>query len=130
MTCPSLNGEPLLRMLRVAEDAKISERLGILPMSAAGVLLRILQNDELLKQVRDMAWDNYTPPMRRGPSKKDSSHGDIYFMARLADEMGITSKLQITPVQALTELLDISSRDRILQIAEDRYINHNQGGTA
>ena len=130
MTCPSLNGEPLLRMLRVAEDAKISERLGILPMTAASVLLRILQNDELLKQVRDMAWDNYTPPMRRGPSKKDSSHGDIYFMARLADEMGITSKLQITPVQALSELLDISSRDRILQIAEDRYINHNQGGTA
>ena len=130
MACPNICGESLLRVMRVADDIKISERLGVSEMEGAGVLIRILQNDELLKQVRDIARDNYTPPIRRGPSKKDSSHGDIYFMARLADEMGITSKLQITPVQALTELLDISSRDRILQIAEDRYINHNQGGTA
>ena len=126
MTCPNICGESLLRVMRVAEDAKISERLGINKMEAAGLLVRILDNDELLKRKHEwdgeMAMERHRKIVFKRPIKKDSSHGDTFFMARLSDEMGITRKLQVTPIQALSELLEISLHDSVLQIAKDRYL--------
>jgi hypothetical protein len=58
MACPNICGESLLRVMRVADDIKISERLGVSEMEGAGVLIRILENDSLLKREKDTGRQN------------------------------------------------------------------------
>ena len=58
MACPNICGESLLRVMRVSEDLKISERLGVSEMEGAGVLIRILENDSLLKREKEIGRQN------------------------------------------------------------------------
>jgi hypothetical protein len=49
MASLDLYGEKLLRFLRVAEDVRVAERLGVSKMDGARILLQIMQDDSILK---------------------------------------------------------------------------------